>query len=137
MRRKLVAGNWKMNGSTGSIRELLQGILGGAGGVATVELAVFPPFVYLEAVGRQLTGTAVGWGAQNLSEHASGAYTGEVAGPMLKDFGCTYAIVGHSERRTLTAKALRWWRASTPPPARLVLSRSSASARPWRSAIRA
>jgi triosephosphate isomerase len=61
MRRKLVAGNWKMNGSTGSIRELLQGILGGAGGVATVELAVFPPFVYLEAVGRQLTGTAVGW----------------------------------------------------------------------------
>ncbi|MBS1223201.1 MAG: triosephosphate isomerase, partial [Proteobacteria bacterium] len=101
MRRKLVAGNWKMNGSTGSIRELLQGILGGAGGVATVELAVFPPFVYLEAVGRQLTGTAVGWGAQNLSEHASGAYTGEVAGPMLKDFGCTYAIVGHSERRTL------------------------------------
>ena len=62
---------------------------------------VFPPFVYLEAVGRQLTGTTMGWGAQNLSEHASGAYTGEVAGPMLKDFGCAYVIVGHSERRTL------------------------------------
>ena len=101
MRRKLVAGNWKMNGSTGSIRELLQGILGGAAEVAAAELAVFPPFVYLEAVGRQLTGTAISWGAQNLSEHASGAYTGEVAGPMLKDFGCAYVIVGHSERRTL------------------------------------
>jgi triosephosphate isomerase len=101
MRRKLVAGNWKMNGSTGSIRELLQGILGGAADVAAVELAVFPPFVYLDAVARQLTGAAIGWGAQNLSEHASGAHTGEVAGPMLKDFGCTYVIVGHSERRTL------------------------------------
>ena len=101
MRRKLVAGNWKMNGSTSSIRELLQGILGGAAEVAAVELAVFPPFVYLDAVGRQLAGAAIGWGAQNLSEHPSGAYTGEVAGPMLKDFGCTYVIVGHSERRTL------------------------------------
>ncbi|KAB2936251.1 MAG: triose-phosphate isomerase [Candidatus Contendobacter sp.] len=101
MRRKLVAGNWKMNGSTGSIRELLQGILGGAAEVAAVELAVFPPFAYLDAVARQLTGTAIRWGAQNLSEHASGAYTGEVAGPMLKDFGCAYVIVGHSERRTL------------------------------------
>ena len=101
MRRKLVAGNWKMNGSTGSIRELLQGILGGAAGVAAAELAVFPPFVYLDAVARQLAGTAIGWGSQNLSEHASGAFTGEVAGSMLKDFGCTYAIVGHSERRTL------------------------------------
>ncbi len=101
MRRKLVAGNWKMNGSTGSIRELLQGILGGVAEVAAAELAVFPPFVYVDAVARQLAGTAIGWGAQNLSEHASGAYTGEVAGPMLKDFGCTYVIVGHSERRTL------------------------------------
>ena len=101
MRRKLVAGNWKMNGSAESIRGLLQGIRDGAAGVAAVELAVFPPFVYLGLVEQQLAGTAVAWGTQNLSEHASGAYTGEVAGPMLRDFRCAYVIVGHSERRTL------------------------------------
>lgn len=101
MRRKLVAGNWKMNGSAESIRGLLQGVRDGAAGVAAVELAVFPPFVYLGLVEQQLAGTAVAWGTQNLSEHASGAYTGEVAGPMLRDFRCAYVIVGHSERRTL------------------------------------
>ena len=101
MRRKLVAGNWKMNGSAESVRGLLQGIREGAAGVAAVELAVFPPFVYLGLVEQQLSGAAVGWGTQNLSEHASGAYTGEVAGPMLQDFHCKYVIVGHSERRTL------------------------------------
>ncbi len=101
MRRKLVAGNWKMNGSADSIRGLLQGIREGAAGVAAVELAVFPPFVYLGLVEQQLSGTTIVWGTQNLSEHASGAHTGEVAGPMLRDFHCTYVIVGHSERRTL------------------------------------
>lgn len=101
MRRKLVAGNWKMNGSAESIRGLLQGIREGAPAVAAVELAVFPPFVYLGLVEQQLAGAAVAWGTQNLSEHASGAYTGEVAGPMLQDFHCQYVIVGHSERRTL------------------------------------
>ena len=101
MRRKLVAGNWKMNGSTSSIQALLHGILEGADAVAAVELAVFPSFVYLGAVQQQLSGSAVLWGAQNLSEYASGAHTGEVAGPMLNDFGCAYVIVGHSERRTL------------------------------------
>lgn len=101
MRRKLVAGNWKMNGSADSIRQLLHGIKEGAAQVAAVELAVFPPFVYLGSVEQQLSGTAIAWGTQNLSEHASGAYTGEVAGPMLQDFHCKYVIVGHSERRTL------------------------------------
>lgn len=101
MRRKLVAGNWKMNGSAESIRALLQGVCDGAGDVAAVELAVFAPFVYLAQVQQALSGTAIGWGAQTLSEHASGAYTGEVSGPMLKDFQCKYVIVGHSERRTL------------------------------------
>lgn len=101
MRRKLVAGNWKMNGSTGSIRELLQGILGGAAEVAAVELAVFPPFVYLGAVEQQLSGSAIVWGAQNLCDQGAGAYTGEVSGSMLNDFHCTYVIIGHSERRTL------------------------------------
>ncbi|HPF59512.1 MAG TPA: triose-phosphate isomerase [Candidatus Competibacteraceae bacterium] len=101
MRRNLVAGNWKMNGSAESIRGLLQGIKEGAAAVAAVDLVVFPPFVYIGLVEQQLTGTAIAWGTQNLSEHASGAYTGEVAGPMLQDFHCTYVIVGHSERRTL------------------------------------
>lgn len=101
MRRKLVAGNWKMNGSLESIRALLQGIKDGAAGVAAVELAVFPPFVYLGTVEQQLTGTGIGWGTQNLSEQTSGAFTGEVAGSMLQDFHCAYVIIGHSERRTL------------------------------------
>ena len=90
-----------MNGSAESIRGLLEGIKAGAVEVAAVELAVFPPFVYLGLVEQQLSGTTIAWGTQNLSEHASGAYTGEVAGPMLQDFHCAYVIVGHSERRTL------------------------------------
>lgn len=101
MRRKLVAGNWKMNGSLQSIHGLLQGIKEGAAQVAAVELAVFPPFVYLGLVEQQLSGSAIAWGTQNLSEHTSGAFTGEVAGAMLNDFHCAYVIVGHSERRTL------------------------------------
>lgn len=101
MRRKLVAGNWKMNGSAQSIRQLLQGILEGAPSVAAVDLAVFPPMVYLAAVQQQLTGSTVRWGTQNLSEQSPGAFTGEVAGVMLNDFACAYVIVGHSERRTL------------------------------------
>jgi triosephosphate isomerase len=101
MRRKLVAGNWKMNGSSESIRGLLQGIKEGAAPVAAVELAVFPPFVYLDLVEQHLSGTTIAWGTQNLSEQASGAFTGEVAGSMLNDFHCVYVIVGHSERRTL------------------------------------
>lgn len=101
MRRKLVAGNWKMNGSLKSIRELLQGIKDGAPQVAAVDLAVFPPFVYLGTVEQQLSGSSIAWGTQNLSEQASGAFTGEVAGSMLNDFHCAYVLVGHSERRTL------------------------------------
>lgn len=101
MRRKLVAGNWKMNGSADSIRKLLQGIRDGVAEVAAVELAVFPPAVYLGLVEQQLSGAAVAWGTQNLSDQVSGAYTGEIAGSMLLDFHCAYVIVGHSERRTL------------------------------------
>jgi len=102
MRRPLVAGNWKMNGSLASTRELLEGIKQGINDVGeAVECAVFPPFVYLAEVERLLTGTRIAWGAQNVSEQSPGAYTGEVATAMLLDFHCQYAIVGHSERRTL------------------------------------
>ncbi len=101
MRRKLVAGNWKMNGSRASIRALLDGVLAGAAGVKGGGVAVCAPFVYLGEVAERLKGSPVAWGAQNVSEHASGAYTGEVACAMLKDFDCRYVIVGHSERRAL------------------------------------
>jgi triosephosphate isomerase len=101
MRQKLVAGNWKMNGSKASIKELLDGIKKGIGDVASAEVAVCPPFVYLGEVEAQLTGTPVVWGAQNLSIEEKGAFTGEVAASMLDDFSCKYVIVGHSERRTL------------------------------------
>jgi len=102
MRIPLVAGNWKMNGSLSSVQELLTGIKQGIGAIrAGVECAVFPPFVYLAEVERLLSGTVIRWGAQNVSEQPPGAFTGEVATAMLLDFHCTYAIVGHSERRTL------------------------------------
>jgi triosephosphate isomerase len=100
MRQPLVAGNWKMNGSRESIASLLNGIKGGMGEVTVAEVAVCPPFAYLRDVQELLEGSAVAWGGQDLSIHQSGAYTGEVAGPMLADFGCKYVIVGHSERRT-------------------------------------
>ena len=101
MRRPLVAGNWKMNGSLASVRELTTAIGQQSATVESVDLAVFPPFVYLAEVARLLDSTAVGWGGQTLSEHDSGAYTGEVAPAMLTDYGCRYVLVGHSERRTL------------------------------------
>ncbi len=101
MRQPLVAGNWKMNGSLESIKGLVTGIKDGIGGIKRAEVAVCPPFVYLGVVGPMLERTGIALGAQNVSKEDPGAYTGEVAAPMLKDFGCKYVIVGHSERRTL------------------------------------
>ncbi len=100
MRRPFVAGNWKMNGSRESAGALLDEVKAGMGEVNRAEVAVCTPFVYLADVQEQLQGTDVAWGGQDLSIHASGAYTGEVAGSMLADFGCRYVIAGHSERRT-------------------------------------
>jgi triosephosphate isomerase len=101
MRQPLVAGNWKMNGSLSSVRELLAGIKAGVGGVSKCEVAVCPPYIYVPQAQADLTGSPISWGGQNLSTEASGAFTGEIAASMLLDFGCTYVIVGHSERRTL------------------------------------
>ncbi|MCP5421079.1 MAG: triose-phosphate isomerase [Gammaproteobacteria bacterium] len=101
MRRPLVAGNWKMNGSLQSIQELLATITAGVADGIKADCAVFPPFPYLGEVERLLSGTVVRWGAQNVSQRAPGAFTGEVATAMLLDFHCTYVIVGHSERRAL------------------------------------
>jgi triosephosphate isomerase len=98
MRPKLVVGNWKMNGSRAANAELLSGIKAGLGH-ANSACAVCVPAPYLQQCQELLSGSAVAWGAQDVSVHAGGAYTGEVAASMLADFACRYVIVGHSERR--------------------------------------
>ena len=98
MRKKLIAGNWKMNGSLASNATLLDGLR--SGGAVGCELAVCVPAAYLSQTQTALAGSAIAWGAQDVSEHDSGAYTGEISAAMLKDFACHYVIVGHSERRT-------------------------------------
>ena len=105
MRGYLVAGNWKMNGGDASNAELLDGIIAGAPQSGTVELLVCPPFPYLSAVAAKLSGTGIALGAQNVSQHVCGAYTGETAPSMLLDVGCQYAIVGHSERRSIMGES--------------------------------
>jgi triosephosphate isomerase len=101
MRRRLVAGNWKMHGSLAANQRLLESVKAGAGAAPGVEIAVCVPFPYLHQAAAVLGGSAVAWGAQTLSEHDAGAYTGEVSGAMLRELGCRYVIVGHSERRQL------------------------------------
>lgn len=101
MRDILVAGNWKMNGSSAANAELVAGIVAGVPQGSGFSLLVCPPYPYLGLVVAQAEGSAVSVGAQNVSEHEEGAFTGEVAPGMLSDIGCTYAIVGHSERRSL------------------------------------
>jgi triosephosphate isomerase len=100
-RRPIVAGNWKLNGSQAESAALLAGIKQGLGTVKRAQAVVCPPYILIPLAAKELTGTVAAWGGQNLDTHKSGAYTGEVSGPMLKDFGCTYVIVGHSERRAL------------------------------------
>jgi triosephosphate isomerase len=99
-RTRLVAGNWKMHGSRTANRALLDGILKGLDRDGT-ECAVCVPFPYLADMQQWLQATPIAWGAQNLSEHEKGAFTGETAASMLVEFGCRYAIVGHSERRQI------------------------------------
>jgi triosephosphate isomerase len=100
-RRLLVAGNWKMNGSLVASRELVDALKSERLGAAATML-VCPAYPYLQTVKQWLTGTAIGVGAQDLSDRSgSGAFTGEVAGAMLADLGCSHVIVGHSERRVL------------------------------------
>jgi triosephosphate isomerase len=101
MRRPLVAGNWKMNGSRTESVALLDGIRKGMSPASRAEVAVCPPYILIPLAAEKLAGCPAAWGGQNLSVHKSGAYTGEISGPMLRDYGCTYVIVGHSERRTL------------------------------------
>lgn len=99
MKSKLVVGNWKMNGSLEGNRSLLATLTRHA--LDGVEAGVCVPYPYLAQAQALLAGTGIALGAQNVCEHAQGAYTGEVSAAMLREFGCRYVIVGHSERRTL------------------------------------
>jgi triosephosphate isomerase len=101
MRKPLIAGNWKMHGSLSLVKTLTDGIKAGAGSYASVEILVIPTYVHLALVHNLLAGSSIQLGAQNLYPGDQGAFTGEVSGAMLKDVGCTYVLVGHSERRTL------------------------------------
>jgi len=99
MRKPFVAGNWKMNTSRGEAIKLAEAIKKQVGELDDVEVGLCPPFVYLDAVAEAIRGSNIRLGAQNLYTEPAGAFTGEVSGPMLKDIGCQYVIVGHSERR--------------------------------------
>ena len=103
MRRKLIAGNWKMHGSHSANAELLAGI--SAARPFGCDVAVCVPYPYLSETAVALAGTDLRWGAQDCSAHAQGAYTGEVSVGMLAEFGCRYVIVGHSERRQYHAES--------------------------------
>jgi len=104
MRNSLVVGNWKVNGSLQSAVSLVKALL------AEVELSgevvICPSYVHLAEVGRQIAGTGIGLGAQNVDWHGQGAYTGEISADMLLDLACQYVIVGHSERRTVFSESI-------------------------------
>jgi len=105
-RQPLVAGNWKMNGSLAANQKLVSGLLdAGSAGLGGAEVAMCVPYPYLDQVSRLLKDTPVLLGAQDVSVHESGAYTGEVSAVMLKEFGCRYVLVGHSERRAMHAES--------------------------------
>ena len=119
MRRPLIAGNWKMHGTRAENAELIEALLLGLPGQTPAEIVVCPPFVYLWETGRALKASSIGLGAQSTCAESVGAFTGEVSAAMLKDVGCRYVIVGHSERRVdhyetdaqVCAKAQAAWRA--------------------------
>ena len=98
-RQALVAANWKMHGSLETIRPLVNGIVRGLNDATKAQVVLCPPFPYLQEVSDCLTGSSISLGAQDISAHSEGAYTGDVAGSMLRDYRCEMVIVGHSERR--------------------------------------
>lgn len=97
-KKKIIAANWKMNGDQDLVAHLLKALHSFK---VKADLLIFPPFIYIPQVQASLKDTQIAWGGQNLATEMQGAYTGEVSGVMLKDFGCRYVLVGHSERRSL------------------------------------
>ncbi|WP_269497958.1 triose-phosphate isomerase [Castellaniella sp. S9] len=100
-RKRLVMGNWKMHGSFAANAALLDELVAEAPQAGDAEVAVCAPFPYLAQLQGTLAGSPISWGAQDVSIHTQGAYTGEVSAGMLADFGCTWVLCGHSERRAL------------------------------------
>jgi len=105
MRRKFIAGNWKMNLDRATAVALAGQVAKAAENVDGVDLAVFPPSVYVDAVARAVAGSKVAWGVQNVYPKPNGAFTGEISVAMLQDLGCRYAILGHSERRHILGES--------------------------------
>jgi triosephosphate isomerase len=105
MRRKFIAGNWKMNLDRASAVALARQVAERAAKIEGVDLAVFPPSLYVDAVAQVLAGSRVAWGVQNVYHEPNGAFTGEISVAMLKDLGCRYAILGHSERRHILGES--------------------------------
>jgi triosephosphate isomerase (TIM) len=103
-RRALVVANWKMNGQKARIASLSKALLSGLAGISRTEVVICPPCLYLAQVQAAFQESTIGLGGQNLYTEDSGAYTGEISAPMLKDFDCRYVILGHSERRKLFAE---------------------------------
>jgi len=103
-RKKLIAGNWKMNKTPGDAVSLVREIVAGAGKLTDVDVVVCPPFVALESAGKALDGSTVKLGAQNMHPEASGAFTGEVSAGMIRALFATHVILGHSERRAYFAE---------------------------------
>ncbi len=101
MRKPIVVGNWKLNGSHADNESLVTGVLSEMADMAAIDVAVCPPFVFIPQVADLAKSTSLGVGGQNCSEHDSGAFTGEVAPAMLFDVGARYVILGHSERRAM------------------------------------
>ena len=101
MRQSLVVGNWKMNGSSDTAKQLVADIVSGAGQLQKTEIGVCVPFVYIPQISEQLASESLLLGSQNIANQVSGAFTGEISAAMLKEFNCDLALVGHSERRAL------------------------------------
>jgi triosephosphate isomerase len=101
MAKPLIAGNWKMHGTVAQATSLTRQLVKNEQSFAGVQMAIFPPTLHLGLVAAELSGSSIALGAQNMSEHRSGAFTGEISADMLKEVGCSYTLVGHSERRTL------------------------------------
>lgn len=99
MRKPLVMGNWKLNGTKESVATLIKGIEAAADAATNVEVAVCPPAIFIEQVANLVANNSIEFGAQDVSTHVDGAYTGETSAVMVKEFGAKYSLVGHSERR--------------------------------------
>jgi triosephosphate isomerase len=105
MRKKFVAGNWKMNTTAATAVELTKALAKEVGSLTAVDVALCPPFVYLAQVAAAAAGTRLAVGAQDMFYESNGAFTGEISSEMLKDVGCRYVILGHSERRHIIGES--------------------------------